>query len=117
MASESCVISSKLIVGKWVCSTLKNYTFWTEPLSHSLHNVLVDLNKAIIVESIQEWNIDCVSFAFSFAHVLDVSSAWEEVTISMKTHRHNTIGSVEGFFNTVSMVNVDVDVEHALVVF
>lgn len=47
---------------------------------------------------------------------LDVASSREKLTKFVKRAGHNTISSIKGFFDTISMVDVDVYVEHSLVI-
>jgi hypothetical protein len=41
---------------------------------------------------------------------------WEELSILVEGHGHDTVGAVEGLLDTVTMVDVDVDVQHTSVV-
>src|SRR5690349_13588439 len=44
---------------------------------------------------------------------LKVSSAWEVLPIFMEVHSHNPISRVKGFFHSVTVMNINVNVEHS----
>ena len=46
----------------------------------------------------------------------EVSSSREVLPIFMEGHSHDPVCSVEGFLHSVPMVDVDIDVQHPLVV-
>lgn len=49
-------------------------------------------------------------------HYLNVTSAREIFTEFVERDSHYSVGRVESFFDTVSVVNINVDVQNALVV-
>jgi hypothetical protein len=51
------------------------------------------------------------------ACVLDIASAWEEISISMERYCHDSICAVEGFLDSISMMHVDVNIEYSVMVF
>jgi hypothetical protein len=51
------------------------------------------------------------------ASVLDITSAWEEIAISMERYGHDSICAVEGFLDSISMMNVDIDIEYSVMIF
>ena len=126
MASESRVVGAKLVVGKRVRTTLDNDDLRTESLPDGLHDlkvlselltyILVDVDETVIVKSIQQWHVDGVAFAFSFTHVLKIAGTREEVSVSMEADSHHAVRHVEGLFDAVAVMDVNVDVEHTLVI-
>lgn len=53
--------------------------------------------------------------ATSEAHP-EVSSSREVLSVFMEGHGHDPVCGVEGLFHTISMVNVNINVQHSLVV-
>jgi hypothetical protein len=51
------------------------------------------------------------------ACVLDVSRAWEEISISMERYGHDSVCAVESFLDSISMMHVDVNIEYPVMVF
>lgn len=49
--------------------------------------------------------------------IFDVACAWEVVLEFVEAAGHHSVGQVEGLFHTVSMMDVDVNVQHPLVYF
>lgn len=45
----------------------------------------------------------------------DVAGTGEEFTEFVKRHSHDSIGGVKGFLDTVSVMNVNIDVQNSLV--
>jgi len=61
-------------------------------------------------------NVDSVALSFSFSNVPKVSSSREEIPIPMETHRHHSIRRKESFFNSITVMNINVNIEDSLVV-
>lgn len=51
------------------------------------------------------------------ACILDVSRAWEEISISMERYGHDSVCAVEGFLDPIPMMHVDVNIEYPVMVF
>ena len=51
------------------------------------------------------------------AGVLDITSAWEEIAISMERYCHDSICAVEGFLDSISMMDIDVNIEDSVMIF
>jgi hypothetical protein len=70
----------------------------------------------VIINSRVERDVERVVLALSVTDVLDISSPWEEVAEPVEGDSHDSVSAVESLFDSVSMMDVDVDVEHAVVV-
>lgn len=116
MTSQGSIIGPKLVKGERISPTLENHNLWPKSNSDSFHDIFVYLLKAIVVQTIEKWNVDSVSLAFTFAHILDITGTREEISIPMEAHGHHSIRGIECLLHPVSMVDVDVDVEDTLVV-
>lgn len=77
-------------------------TYWFE---HAL--------EALVRNSILQRHIHSVTFPLSTSSVFLRSRSGEILPELMEATRHNAVGGVECFFNSISVVTVDVDVEHA----
>ena len=49
-----------------------------------------------------------------FANVINVASTWEVVFEFVEGASHDSVSEVKGFFDSVSVVNVNVDVDDSL---
>lgn len=54
-------------------------------------------------------------FSAADANVPQFSGAWEVLSVFVERDGHNPVCGIEGFLDTVSMMDVNVDVEHSLV--
>jgi hypothetical protein len=46
----------------------------------------------------------------------EITSSWEELAVLVETDGHHSVSGIEGFFYTVPVVHVDVDIKHSWVV-
>lgn len=81
-------------------------------VTHRFKDALV----GFISDSIPQWEINRVIPSLSESNIFDVSSTREEFTVFVERTSHDSIGRVESFFDSISVVNVDVDVEHSRVI-
>lgn len=60
-------------------------------------------------------NVDRVSTAWAVSDIGEGAGAGEEFAVFMEGDGHYAVGAVEGFFDAIAVVDVDVDVEDSLV--
>jgi hypothetical protein len=68
-----------------------------------------------IVHAIVEGKVDSIILARSVSRILHVSGSGEVFTKFMETACHDAIGTIESFFDAISVVNVNVYVQDAFV--
>lgn len=68
---------------------------------------------ALVGDAIPQGKVDCVILALAKASVAQLARARKEFAVLVKATCHDAIRRVEGFLNTVAMMDVDVDVEHS----
>ena len=78
---------------------------------------LEDHLEAFVIKSFIEREVDSMIGARIFSDVIDVAGSWEVVLELVEGGGHDSIGQVEGFFNTVSVMDINIDVEHPLISF
>lgn len=83
-----------------------------KPKTHRFEHALV----SFISDTIPQREVDRVVPSLSESNIFDISSPGEEFTVLVERTGHDSIGRVEGFFNSISMVNIDVDVEDSRVI-
>ena len=108
--------ASQPVARKTVAAALENDGFWAVISHDGLDCRLEDVFVRLVCNAIAEREIDRVILAGSNADVSKLASARKVLPILVKGHRHDAIGGVEGFLDTVTMVHVDVDIKHALLV-
>lgn len=71
----------------------------------------------LIVNAIPQGHVQTVVAATLCSHFIHVTCAREEVvSIFVEGHRHDPVGEVEGLLHAVTVVDVNVNVEHPGVV-
>lgn len=73
---------------------------------------LEDVFVGLVVHSVLQRDIHCVILSFAQTHVRHVPRSGEIVPVFVEGDSHHTVRQVKGFFDTVSVVDVDVDVHH-----
>ena len=71
---------------------------------------------AYVVYSIPQRKIEAVIFAPAGSNVPQVSSSGEVFPVLVEGDRHDPVGGVEGLLDAVPMVDVNINVQHPLVV-
>lgn len=69
-----------------------------------------------VVNAIAEGEIDGVVFALADTDIAELTGTREIFAVFVKRHGHDSVCGVESFFNAVTVVDVDVDVQDALLV-
>ncbi len=70
-----------------------------------------------VVDAGVEGDVERVVFAALGSDRGDVSSAREEAAELVERYGHHTVGAVEGLFDPVSMMHIDVDIQYPLMTF
>lgn len=114
MALHAKVEASKPVTRQAVSTTLKHNSFGSVVLHNTFDDWLEDSLVRSIVNAIAERKIDRVVLSLADANVAKLTSTRKVFAILMKRDCHDPISGVESFFDTVAVMNVDVNVEHTL---
>jgi len=68
-----------------------------------------------IIHPLLQRHIDSIILALANARFFQFSCSWKELG-HVKRCCHNTIRCIEGFLDAISMVDIDVNIEHALMI-
>ena len=71
--------------------------------------------EAVVSDAVTQREVDGVVAAFFVAQVPPVTSARKVLPELVETARHDAVGGVKSLLHTVAVVNVNVDVQDALV--
>lgn len=77
---------------------------------------LEQVEESVIINATVERDIESIVLAFPVANILQISSSREEVSISVERDCHDSVSAVESFFDTISMVDIDIDIEYTVMV-
>lgn len=67
----------------------------------------------LVIDTILQRKVHGVTFPSTFAFVVQISCPGKVIAKLVEGARHHSIGGVEGFFDSVSVMYVDVNVEHS----
>ena len=71
---------------------------------------------AHVVDSVPERKVETVVLPPAGPDIPQVSGAGEVFSVLVEGHSHDPVGGVEGFLHPVAVVNVNIDIEDALMV-
>ena len=127
MTSHGQIEWTQSITGERVGTALEYDITWLVPVDNALDDRLENALVAFVGDSVPQWHIDCVSIvsgaiivglplARADTVISDFACSGEELPVFVETGRHDSICGIERFFDTVSMMNIDIDIQHSLVI-
>ena len=115
VASDAEVEATEPIPGQRVGTALQNDGTGGEALHDLADDGTEDGAEGVVVHAVVEGEVDGVVLPVGVAHVEDVAGAREVFAELVEADGHDAVGGVEGLLDAVAVVDVDVDVEDALV--
>ena len=116
MAFDGQVEASKAVPRERVRARLEYDRIGPVHLHDLGHDGLEELPVVLVIDSVLERDVEAVVLALGVADVIEVARAREVLPELMEGRRKDAIRGVERLLHAVAVVDVDVDVEHALVV-
>jgi hypothetical protein len=110
------VEAAQSVPGETVAAALEDNGFWPVVCHDSFNGGFEDVLVGLVRDAVAEREVDGIVLASSNANVAKLAGAGEVLAVLVKRDRHDTIGGVKSFLDTVTMVHVDIDVQHALLV-
>jgi hypothetical protein len=95
---------------------LQNDGFGSIISHYCLDDRLKDISICLVGNTVSEGEVDGVILATANTNVAKFASTRKVLSVFVERNGHDTVGSVKGLFNTVSVVNVNVDVENTLLI-
>ena len=115
MTAHGKVEASQSVSGKRVTSALKDngsrLVVFHDAVDHRLEDALV----AVVVDAVAEREVNGVVLSVAHADIPKFAGAREVLSVLVERDCHDAVGAVEGFFDTITVVHINVDVEHARV--
>ena len=115
VAADAEVEAPEAVAGQGVGPALQHDGAGGEPLHDLADDGPEDGAEGVVVHAVVEGEVDGVVLAVGVAHVEDVAGAREVLAELVEADGHDAVGRVEGLLDAVAVVDVDVDVEDALV--
>ena len=116
MAVHAQVEAAETISRQAVATALQHNSFRAIVSHDGLNDRLEDAAIGVVGNAIAQREIDSVVFARAHANVSKLTGTGEILAVLVKRHSHDTVCRVEGFFDAVSMMHIDIDVQNALLV-
>jgi hypothetical protein len=116
MALEREIETAQTVTRQRISPTLKDNGSRLVHLYGLLDNRLEDTLEALIIHTIHEGEVERVVPALANTDVFDASGAGEVFTKLVEGDGHDAVGCVEGLFDTVTMVDIDINVKHTCMV-
>lgn len=114
MASHAQVEAAQAVARKAVTAALEDHCLGLVVGHDGLNDRLKDGLVRGVVDAIAQGEVDGVVLAVANANVAQLASAGEVFAILVERDGHDAIGRVESLLDAVAVVDVDVDVEDAL---
>jgi hypothetical protein len=116
VATHAQVEAAQTIARETVSATLQDHGLRLVVVHHRLDDGLEDGLVRVVRDAITEREIDSVVLSNTDADIPKFAGAWKVLSVLVERAGHDTVGGVEGLLDTISVVNVDVDVQNALLV-
>lgn len=111
LTSHAQVKASQLVARQRVCTALEHHGAGAVPVHDVLNDGAENVAELDVANTIAKGHVDRVALALLDANVAYVTRSGEKVTKLVERSGHDSVGGVEGLLNTVSVVDVNVNVE------
>jgi hypothetical protein len=108
------VKATQAITRQTVTTTLQDHSLWAVPLHDALDNGLEDTLVGNVVDTIAQREIDSVVFAGADANIAKFTSTRKVLAVLVKGYGHNAIGCVKCLLDTITMMDINVDIKNSL---
>eukprot|EP00300_Choanocystis_sp_HF-7_P025145 c26831_g1_i1.p2 GENE.c26831_g1_i1~~c26831_g1_i1.p2 ORF type:complete len:122 (+),score=4.43 c26831_g1_i1:97-462(+) len=116
MTFQRKVKASKTITTEGICTTLKHNSTWIVCFNYLCHDWAEYLLKRGIINTFTERYVNRVIFPRALPNIFQISSAREkEISIFVKRYCHYSISEIKCFFDTISVMNVNVNIKYTSV--
>lgn len=114
MAAHAQIEAAKTITRQTVTTALEDNSLRLEVFHDGADDGLEDGAVGIVVDSIAKGEVDGIILARSDTNVAQLAGTGEVLAVLVEGYGHDAIGCVESFFDTIAVVNIDINVENAL---
>ena len=114
MSLHTEVEAAETVTRQTVTSTLKNNSFRLIVSHNGLNDGFENGFVGRIINTVSKREIDSIIFSGANTNIAELTSTREILAIFVKRDSHNSVGSIESFFNAIAVVNVNVDIQDSL---
>ena len=116
MSLDTQIELPKFIITKTICPQLYNNCMWAILFHYSRHHIFKQMIVILIGYTRFERYIQRVVFAIVLPYLMQCPCSREEIlAVLMEWNTHASVGEIKGLLHSVSMMYVDVQVEHSWV--
>lgn len=115
MAGHTEIEATETVTRQTVTTTLKNHGVRVVEFHDARDDRFEDGLVRGVVDSVTEREVDGVVLALADTNVTKLTGSREILAILVERDRHDSVGGIEGLLDTITVVNIDIDVEDALV--
>jgi small-conductance mechanosensitive channel len=116
MSLHAQIEAAESIARQAIASTLQHNRLRSVPLHDALDDRLEDVFVRLVIDTVSKWEVDGVVFAWANSDVTEFPGPREVLAIFVERNGHHTVGGIERFFHTITVMNVNIDIEHSLLV-
>jgi hypothetical protein len=110
------VKATKPVTRQTVTTALQHNSFWAVVGHDCLNDRLENVSVGFVRYAVAKRKVDRVVLAGAHTDVAKLASTGEVLAVLVEGHGHDAIGCIKGFFDTIAVVHVNVDVQNALLV-
>ena len=114
MSSHAQIEAAKSVTRQAVTTTLEDDCLRLIVLHDSRDDRLEDGLVRGVGDTVAERKVDGIVLACADTNVAQLTSTWEVLAVFVEGDGHDTVGCVEGLLNAISVVDINVDVQNAL---
>jgi hypothetical protein len=114
MAIHAEVKATQPVARQTVTATLQDHGLGLVVSHDVLDDGLEDGLVGLVGDTIAEWVVDSVVLTGTDADVTKFACSREVLSVLVERHSHDSVGRVEGLLDAITVVDIDVDVEDAL---
>lgn len=114
MSTHTQVEAAQTITGETVTTALQDHCLRAVPLHNTLNDRLKDALVRGVIDTIAKREVDCIMLALADTDVAELTGTREVLAILVERNRHDTISRVEGLFDAIAVVNINIDIKNTL---
>lgn len=114
MTPHAEIKASEAITRETITTALDNDGLGTVPFHDITDGWLKYALVRDIIDAISKREVHRIILALSNTDVTKLTSSGKVFSVFMEGDGHNTIGRVEGLFDTITMVDININVQHSL---
>jgi hypothetical protein len=114
MSLQTQIETPQSISTQGIGSTLENHSTWSKNFHDFANDWSENGLETDIVHPVIQGEVDGVILALSVANIENVSSARKVFSKLVEAHCHYSIGGIKRFLYSISMMNVNINVQNSL---